>query len=142
MSYARIVLLCLACFVQTTLWSSDGAIAGPRPGDHIINYSGGGVVGHYMELADSHSRVVINGPCYSACAWMFTAKRNVCWTQNATFAFHVLKHNGSHNFVGTGWLAADVRKGLQRYAFETASTSALVHVPQAAVQSTYPDRRC
>jgi hypothetical protein len=118
------------------------AEAGPRPGDHVISHSGGGVVGHYMALADSHLRIVIDGPCYSACAWMFTSKENVCWTANARFAFHMLRYKGEDNPGGTGWLAADVRKGLQRYAYATANTRDLVHVPSEAVRSAYPDRRC
>jgi hypothetical protein len=137
MKHVSATLCLFLCLVPIHL-----AAAGPRPGDHVISRSDGGVVGHYMALADSHSRVVIDGPCYSACAWMFTSKRNVCWTPNARFAFHMLTYKGADNLGGTGWLAADVRKGLQRYAYATANTRDLVHVPSATVQSVYPDRRC
>lgn len=134
-------------FALLGLFSIDPANAAPRGNDHVISHSPGGRIGEFTSLADglrrSGGRVVIDGPCYSACAWMFTSHRNVCWTERAQFAFHrPSKPDGSTDYFTGTWMAAFVRPGLKRYAQSSLGTSDLVHVPASAVRSAYGDRRC
>lgn len=54
-----------------------------------VAYSNGGSIlrtNHYLN-ANSHHRLVIDGPCISACA-LVLSHRNVCWTRHASFWIH------------------------------------------------------
>jgi hypothetical protein len=140
--YAAAIALALL-----SLFFLDTATAAPRGNDHIISHSPGGRIGEFASLAQdvrrSGGRVVIDGPCYSACAWMFTSQPNVCFTDRAQLAFHRLtKPDGSTDYFTGSWMAAHVRSGLKQYAQSSLGTPNLAYVPISALRSAYSDRRC
>ena len=59
-----------------------------------IEASTGGVVGHYLELfavlRQSGERIVIDGPCYSACTLVLSTipSDRICVTRRAVLGFH------------------------------------------------------
>lgn len=60
----------------------------------VIKYDGGGLIVAYVGVATQFLRngktLVIDGPCYSACAILADfARPNVCITSRATFQFHM-----------------------------------------------------
>jgi hypothetical protein len=67
---------------------------GPAVGEVRIEASGGGVVTNYLDLfavvRQSGQRVVIDGPCLSACTLVLsTIPRNrICVTRRAVLGFH------------------------------------------------------
>jgi hypothetical protein len=70
------------------------SLVGPALGDVRIISSSGGVVGPYLtffsQLRKSGQRVVIDGPCLSACTLVLsTIPRNrICVTRRAVLGFH------------------------------------------------------
>jgi hypothetical protein len=85
-------------FMTTALWctspsSAQVAALGCRGEPCRITFSGGGEVTSFLraarEVSQSGKLVIIDGPCYSACA-MFAdrARDSVCITSRAKFGFH------------------------------------------------------
>jgi len=91
----------------------------------VVNYNGGGEVAAFKaaarEIRRSGRRVVINGPCLSACAILADQARDrVCVTSRARFGFHkglvlrrytaggpfrlVKRFNPSHSRDIAGWV--------------------------------------
>jgi hypothetical protein len=68
--------------------------AGPVLGDVRILSSGGGSVGQYLDffakVRQSGERVVIDGPCLSACTLVLSSvpRKRVCVTSRAVLGFH------------------------------------------------------
>jgi hypothetical protein len=118
-----------------------------RDRDHVINYSPGGNVSEFESLAGGMKRrgerIVIDGDCYSACAWMFTNNSNVCFTRRARIAFHrPSRWDGSTSAFAAGWLSEGVRGGAKRYAMNSLKTADLVFIPAKVLRETYGDRLC
>ena len=78
----------LICYVALSL-----VLMGPASADVRIISSSGGVVGPYMtffsQLRKSGQRVIIDGPCLSACTLVLNTipRRRICVTQ-AVLGFH------------------------------------------------------
>jgi hypothetical protein len=73
-------------------------LGAPAFADEVrILSSRGGEVGHFMELFDdlrkSGDRVVIDGPCLSACTLVLSAvsKDRICVTRRAVLGFHAAR---------------------------------------------------
>src|SRR4026208_590104 len=70
------------------------SLIGPASADVRIISSSGGVVGPYLaffsQLRNSGQRVVIDGPCLSACTLVLKTmpRRRICVTQRAVLGFH------------------------------------------------------
>ena len=70
------------------------AWAGPVLGDIRILSSGGGSVGQYLDffakVRQSGERVVIDGPCLSACTLVLSSvpRKRICVTSRAVLGFH------------------------------------------------------
>ena len=68
--------------------------AGPALGDVRILSSGGGSVGQYLDffakVRQSGERVVIDGPCLSACTLVLSSvpRKRICATSRAVLGFH------------------------------------------------------
>ena len=68
--------------------------AGPVLGDVRILASGGGSVGQYLDffakVRQSGERVVIDGPCLSACTLVLSSvpRKRICATSRAVLGFH------------------------------------------------------
>ena len=70
------------------------SLMGPASADVRIISSSGGVVGPYLaffsQLRNLGQRVVIDGPCLSACTLVLNTipRRRICVTQRAVLGFH------------------------------------------------------
>ena len=70
--------------------------AGPALADVRILSSGGGSVGQYLDffakVRQSGERVVIDGPCLSACTLVLSSvpRKRICVTSRAVLGFHAL----------------------------------------------------
>jgi hypothetical protein len=82
-----------AVFVAATL----GAIISPARAEVRILASSGGEVGPFLELFDrvrqTGERVVIDGPCLSACTLVLSTVPNdrICVTRRAVLGFHAAR---------------------------------------------------
>lgn len=76
----------------TALWLATSFT--PASADLWIRASPGGEVGHYLALfsmiRESGERVVIDGPCFSACTLVLTVvpHSRICVTRRAVLGFH------------------------------------------------------
>ena len=86
----KVVQAALAGAMMLLAQSSSPALAKPI----IISHDDGGVVVEYIQkyanLRDHGGRVVVDGPCLSACTLVLgiLPEQNVCATSNAAFGFH------------------------------------------------------
>lgn len=86
--------LCAALVVLVCL---DPVLLSPALADVRIEASTGGVVSNFLELfallRRSGQRVVIDGPCYSACTLVLSTipRARICVTRRAILGFHAPK---------------------------------------------------
>src|SRR5215470_6912543 len=84
------------------------ALAAPASADVRILASPGGTVGSFLDffalVRASGERVVIDGPCLSACTLVLSTlpQNQICVTRNAVFGFH-----GARSIDASGHLAAE-----------------------------------
>jgi len=70
------------------------ALSVPASADFLIQSSPGGRIGDFLELysdvRDSGRRVVVDGPCHSACTLVLgmVPRSRICVTNRAVFGFH------------------------------------------------------
>jgi hypothetical protein len=90
--FAKICALAAACC----------ALASPIHAEVRILASPGGQVGPFLDLfekvRDSGERVVIDGPCLSACTLVLSMvpSSRICVTRRAVFGFHAAKSKDRH----------------------------------------------
>jgi hypothetical protein len=74
-----------AASIETVLGcSGNPCVVRSNPGGDVAQFR---AAAH--EIKRTGTRVIIDGPCYSACAILADiARRNVCVTKNAKFGFH------------------------------------------------------
>jgi hypothetical protein len=76
--------------------------AGPAAAEVRIEASPGGRIGDYlnmfMQVRDSGERVVIDGPCLSACTLVLSVvpRDRICITRRAVLGFHAAWHPDRH----------------------------------------------
>jgi hypothetical protein len=81
------------------------AVPAARADVRILS-SPGGAVGPYLELfqavRESGERVVIDGPCYSACTLVLSIvpRRRICVTRRAVLGFHAARWLDPHGRTG------------------------------------------
>jgi hypothetical protein len=84
--------------LATTLWLLAACL--PALADLRIRSSPGGEVGHYLALfmvmRQSGERVIIDGPCLSACTLVLSVlpRERICVTRRAVFGFHAAREVG------------------------------------------------
>lgn len=108
-----------------------------------IRYSPGGTGAAALALARV-SKVVVDGPCNSACAWSFVRNANACFTPRARFGFHAAHDPGTGrrlNAATSFWLEG-VRPSLKGKLAGLLSTSSLIKVSAAEMRRHYGDRVC
>jgi hypothetical protein len=87
----------VAALWAAVLWLAVLFDAGPAVADVRIRSSPGGQVGPFLDLfeevRDSGERVVIDGPCLSACTLVLSIVPNnrICVTRRAVFGFHAAR---------------------------------------------------
>jgi hypothetical protein len=108
-----------------------------------IRYSPGGTGAAALALARV-SKVVVDGPCNSACAWSFVRNANACFTPRARFGFHAAHDPGTGrrlNAATSYWLQG-VRPSLKGKLGALLSTSSLIKVSASEMRRHYGDRVC
>lgn len=108
-----------------------------------IRYSPGGTGAAALALARV-SKVVVDGPCNSACAWSFVRNANACFTPRARFGFHAAHDPGTGrrlNAATSYWLQG-VRPSLKGKLGALLSTSSLIKVSASEMRRHYGDRAC
>src|SRR5215470_13220249 len=84
--------------LAATLWLLAACL--PAFADIRIRSSPGGEVGHYLALfmvvRQSGERVIIDGPCLSACTLVLSVvpRDRICVTRRAAFGFHAAREVG------------------------------------------------
>lgn len=108
----------------------------------VVRNNNGGSMAAASRLVGS--RVVIDGSCYSACAWSFVRNPKACYTQNASFGFH-----GAHDPTfgtpipkATALLLGQTKSSLRHRIGGVAHSSGAVWVSAAEMRRLYPERAC
>lgn len=124
--------------------SYDGAIAATRSGKPVvITQSAGGQMAAGNRLIGH--QVVIDGSCYSACAWSFARNPRACFTDNAEFGFHTLTDPtfGTPIPKANRLVLSQVRPALaQRVRGIASGGVSEVWVSAAEMHRYYPERAC
>ena len=119
----------------------DGAKRAAQTG-LIIRRSNGGQIGAAYELRRARM-LIIDGPCYSACAWAFVENRRACFTPRASFAFHAVSGGTrGHNTFQTTWLVHGLRPSLRSRVAHALKSGGLAHFSARQMRLHYPDRDC
>ena len=146
-SYRKPSMRSLICYVALSL-----VLMGPASADVRIISSSGGVVGPYMtffsQLRKSGQRVIIDGPCLSACTLVLnTIPRNrICVTQRAVLGFHapVLVDRTGRSFrsrEATRAVAASYPSGVRKWIKQKGGLKRdLIYLRGRELASLY--RRC
>ena len=120
------------------------AVRRARGQDGVIRVasSPGGSGAAAMELA--RGRVVIDGPCNSACAWSFISNERACFTRNASFGFHGAHDPGTSRRMpaATDYWLSQVRGPLRGELMPLRSSSTLITVSSGQMMQYYGDRAC
>ena len=107
-----------------------------------LTSSPGGTGAAAMELA--RARVVVDGPCNSACAWSFVANERACFTRNASFGFHAAHDPGTGRRMAAAtdhWMG-QVRSSLRGKLSGLYSSSNLITLSAGQMAQYYGDRAC
>ena len=146
-SYRKPSMRSSICYVALSL-----VLMGPASADVRIISSSGGVVGPYMtffsQLRKSGQRVIIDGPCLSACTLVLnTIPRNrICVTQRAVLGFHapVLVDRTGRSFrsrEATRAVAASYPSGVRKWIKQKGGLKRdLIYLRGRELASLY--RRC
>lgn len=108
-----------------------------------IEASPGGTGASAMMLAKT-PRLIIDGPCNSACAWAFVRHAHACFTPRATFGFHAAHDPGTGRRLGEAteyWLDL-TRPSLRSRLSSLKRSSAIVRITAQSMKKYYPDRVC
>lgn len=120
-----------------------GALAAARTGHPIVirNSSGGSMAGAHALVGH---RVIVDGPCFSACAWSFAANPKACFTPNASLGFHTLTDaRGVPMLAATRGQLAHLPGGLQKRVGAVASGQVhAVWIDASTIRAYYPHRAC
>jgi hypothetical protein len=108
-----------------------------------VTYSPGGAGAAGMQLAKVR-RLVIDGPCHSACAWAFVQNENACFTRRAVFGFHGAADPGTGRPMpaATQYWLSHTRPSLRARIDGVTRSLALVYVTSAEMARHYPERAC
>lgn len=90
---AVIACLCVLCAPRAANADYVGSVLGCSGNPCVVKYNPGGEVKRFeaaaRQIKRTGRRIVIDGPCGSACAILADrARGNVCVTSNAMFGFH------------------------------------------------------
>ena len=107
-----------------------------------VTNSPGGTGAAAMELA--HARVIIDGPCNSACAWSFVTNQNACFTRKASFGFLAAHDPGTGRRMdaATGYWLDQTRDSLRRQLGDLTSSSRVIKLNSVEMARHYGDRAC
>jgi len=122
-----------------------------------ITNTGGGSYRAMNALSDHD--VIIDGPCTSACTWLFVTSSRTCFTPTAQFNFHAwhtyytvpyIRSSQLRKLLTYTWHDTEltqrfiqkVREPIQYQIQALLHTSAVLSVPTKAFVQTYPDRLC
>lgn len=108
-----------------------------------IRQSPGGSGASALALARV-SKVIVDGPCNSACAWSFVRNENACFTPRASFGFHAAHDPGTGqrlNAATSYWLSS-VRPDLRKRLGGLLTSSSLIRLSAPQMRSYYGDRAC
>ena len=115
-----------------------------RQSGGVIRVTGspGGSGAAAVELA--RSRVIIDGPCNSACAWSFISNQQACFTQRASFGFHAAHDPGTHRRMdaATDYWLAQTRVSLRGQLGGLKTSSRLIIFTAGHMAQHYGDRAC
>lgn len=125
----------------TGFMTIDGAKRAAHTG-LIIRRSNGGQIGAAYELRRARV-LIIDGPCYSACAWAFVENKRACFTPRASFAFHAVSGSTrGQNTFQTTWLVHGLRPSLRSRVAHVLKSGGLAHFSARQMRLHYPDRDC
>lgn len=108
-----------------------------------VRYSPGGTGAAAMQMA-TIKKLVIDGPCHSACAWAFIQNNNACFTRRAVFGFHGAADPGTGRpmLAATNYWLSHVRASLRERISGVTESLRLVYVSASELARHYPERVC
>ncbi|MFN0220016.1 MAG: hypothetical protein ACKVP4_14530 [Hyphomicrobium sp.] len=91
------------------------------------------------------SRLIIDGPCNSACAWAFIRNPHACFTARSSFGFHAAHDPGTRTRLPTAtvyWLEQVKPAGLRSRLAPLKTSSKLVRLTAGDMRRYYGERFC